>query len=84
MSVRKKKSVNFETNLLRLEEIVENLESGEKDLEESITLYEEGMKLYKECSLKLDNARQRVEVLLSSEDGNLEIIPFDDQEEEPF
>ena len=40
---------NFETNLKKLEAIVDKLENGEVDLEESVKLYEEGMKLKKNC-----------------------------------
>ena len=40
---------NFEKNLHKLEEIVEKLENGEVDLEESVKLYEEGMRLKKIC-----------------------------------
>ena len=43
---------NFESNLKKLEEIVEKLENGEVDLEESVKLYDEGMKLKKNCEEK--------------------------------
>ena len=43
------KDNNFENNLKKLESIVEKLENGEVDLEESVKLYEEGMNLKKAC-----------------------------------
>ena len=52
MQMNKNKN-NFESNLRKLEDIVEKLENGEVDLEESVKLYEEGMKLKKACEDKL-------------------------------
>ena len=49
----KEKDNNFELNLKKLELIVDKLESGEIDLEESVKLYEEGMKIKKICDKKL-------------------------------
>ena len=49
----KEKDNNFETNLKKLEMIVDKLESGDIGLEESVKLYEEGMKIKKICDKKL-------------------------------
>ena len=51
---------NFETNLKKLEEIVEKLENGDVDLEESVKLYEEGMNLKKICDEKLKNIESQI------------------------
>ena len=51
--MKKEKENNFESNLKKLEEIVEKLESGSIGLEESVKLYEEGMKIKKICDKKL-------------------------------
>lgn len=51
---------NFDTALLRLKEITENLESGENDLEMSMKLYEEGVHLVAFCNKSLENAKQKV------------------------
>lgn len=51
---------NFDTALLRLKEITENLESGENDLEMSMKLYEEGVHLVSFCSRSLENAKQKI------------------------
>ena len=58
-----KKKKSFETSLNRLQEISELLENDEVTLEESIKLYEEGIKLSKECYSTLENAELKVEQL---------------------
>ena len=54
------KEQSFETSIERLEAIVSQLESGSVSLEESVKLYEEGLNLAKNCSLKLENAKQKI------------------------
>jgi exodeoxyribonuclease VII small subunit len=56
--------MKFEDCLKRLEEIVERLEKGDLSLEESLALFEEGMKLSNSCRGELDQAEGRIEVLL--------------------
>ena len=56
----KDKQPNFEESLKKLETIVENLESGEIDLEKSVKLYEEGMRLKKICEEKLKNVEMQI------------------------
>jgi len=51
---------NFETNLKELEAIVDKLESGEIGLEESVKLYEEGMKIKKICDKKLKDIEMQI------------------------
>lgn len=51
---------NFEGSMKRLEEIVRRLEEGDVPLEESIRLYEEGMKLGQRCRRMLDQAQERI------------------------
>ncbi len=58
---------NFETSLKSLEEIVAKLESGNCSLEESISLFEKGMKLSSECTVILEKARQRIRTLADLE-----------------
>lgn len=67
MAAKKK---NFETQLKRLQAIVESLESGELALEKSVALYKEGMTLSKECRTQLENARN--EIRLFTEEGEKE------------
>ena len=71
--------MKFEEALKRLEKIVEELENGSLSLDESLEKYEEGIKLSKACSKKLEVARKKVEILLKSEDGSVELKPFDEQ-----
>jgi len=59
----------FEAALARLEEIVRALDGGEAPLDESLALFEEGVKLVKLCSEKLDRAEQTVKILVRGEDG---------------
>ena len=56
-------SLDFETALKQLEEIVQRLERGEVPLEESITLYERGNALKRICEGKLEAARTRIETI---------------------
>ena len=56
----KEKISNFETNLKKLELIVDKLESGEIGLEESVKLYEEGMKIKKICDNKLKDIEMQI------------------------
>jgi exodeoxyribonuclease VII small subunit len=60
---KKKSTENFEDKLSRLEEITSSLENGEVGLEESIQLFEEGVKLSKECFSILQKAELKVNVL---------------------
>lgn len=56
--------MEFEKNLKRLEEIVQQLGDGNIALEESLKLFEEGVKISRECTSKLSEAEQRVKLLL--------------------
>ena len=71
--------MKFEEALKRLEKIVEELENGSLSLDESLEKYEEGIKLSKACSKKLEVARKKVEILLKSEDGSAALKPFDER-----
>lgn len=57
--------MEFEKKLGRLEEIVTKMESGELSLEDSLKMFEEGVKLSRECNTQLQAAEQKVKVLLS-------------------
>tara|TARA_B100001540_G_scaffold182159_1_gene160656 strand:+ start:427 stop:651 length:225 start_codon:yes stop_codon:yes gene_type:complete len=56
----KDKQHNFEETLKKLEAIVDQLESGDVDLEKSVQLYEEGMRLKKICEEKLKNVEMQI------------------------
>lgn len=57
--------MEFEKKLVRLEEIVAKMESGDLALEDSLKMFEEGIKLSRECNTQLQAAEQKVKVLLS-------------------
>jgi len=77
-----KEANNFEEALKRLEEIVGELEQGEIPLEETLSLFEEGVNLSRFCRKKLDEAEKRVDLLLKDEGGVLYREPFSLAQEE--
>ncbi len=62
-------NITFESTLEKLEKIVRELESGNVTLEESLKLFEKGITLSGICSNKLKEAKQKVEILMDSENG---------------
>ena len=70
---------NFETSLAALEKIVRDLEVGDLQLEESLTLFEIGVRLARECQERLDQAERRVEILLRDSDGNPRVEALDEK-----
>ncbi len=56
--------MNFEKKLSRLEEIVSSMEKGSLPLEESLKLFEEGVRLSRDCHSQLNEAEQKVKLLL--------------------
>ncbi|MCZ7400178.1 MAG: exodeoxyribonuclease VII small subunit [Candidatus Methanoperedens sp.] len=71
--------MSFEEALLELEGIVEKLEKGQLSLDESLMLFEKGIKLVRECNDKLKNAQQKVEQLIE-ENGELRTEKFEVEE----
>ena len=63
----------FESALGELEAIVRKLENGDLDLEESLKLFEKGVKLSRECRERLTRAERRIEVLMKDSEGNLSL-----------
>lgn len=72
--------IKFEDALKKLEEIVENLESGEFGLDESLKKYEEGIKLIALCREKIENAKKKVEILIKTKDGKVKLEDFEKEE----
>ena len=60
-------NIDFEKSLFELEKIIEKLEKGECSLEESITLFEQGIKYTDECRCALENAKNRITDLTEAE-----------------
>tara|TARA_B110000003_G_scaffold122905_1_gene125336 strand:- start:742 stop:993 length:252 start_codon:yes stop_codon:yes gene_type:complete len=64
-------NMNFETALKSLEEIVNQLDSGEIDLDKAVEAYERGTKLKEHCEKKLKEAQLRIEKIEVGKDGDL-------------
>ena len=67
----KEKELKFEDGLKRLEAIVAKLESGNLPLDDSLKLFEEGVKLVRFCNERLAEAQQKVELLTKDQAGNV-------------
>lgn len=71
---------SFEAALAELQGIVHDLEEGQIGLEASLSRFEQGVHLLKNCYRILEQAEQRIEILTGTDaDGNLETAPFDAQ-----
>lgn len=75
-------AVKFEQAMARLETIVEELERGELPLDESLRIFEEGIRLSKTCLKMLNEAERKVEVLVQDRDGkrSLRALTLDDMD----
>lgn len=72
----KTSSLSFEASLEELERIVKELEKGDLPLEQSLALFETGMRLSAECKRQLEEAESRVEILLRK-GADVVAVPFD-------
>ena len=68
--------LKFEDCLVRLEQIVSALETGNLPLEESLKVFEEGVTLARHCSRYLDDAERRIEMLVKDDSGATTTRPF--------
>ncbi len=71
---------SFEAALKELETIVKQMESGEAKLEESLQLFERGIKLSRYCSQKLEEAEKKIELLVKDARGEYKATPFEPSE----
>ena len=76
-NVASTKKFNLEKSLADLEELVEELESGDLPLEKAMKKFEEGIKLTRGCQAALKDAEQKVEILLQSAGGE-DLDEFED------
>lgn len=74
------KSKKFEDALSELESIVKTLEEGEQSLEDSLKQFEDGVRLSRFCQESLNNAEQKVQILLKNDEGNEELQDFEKPE----
>ena len=72
----------FEESLKQLESIIAKLERGDLPLEESVQLFEEGIKLSDACKKDLETAEGKVQMLLKQKDGSRKAVPFREGKEE--
>lgn len=67
----------FESSLNELEQIVKQLEEGDLPLDESLKLFENGVRLSRECRERLTNAERRIEVLMKESNGTISLQQVD-------
>ena len=73
------KLATFEDSLKKLDEIVGQLENGNLPLEDSIRLFEEGVRLSTVCKQELETAEGKVQMLIKQRDGSMKTEPFPPQ-----
>ena len=73
--------VKFEKAILRLEKIVDDLETGELDIDKFLEIFEEGIKMSRVCSKKLSEAEAKIEKLTRDQKGELvaELFPVEEE-----
>lgn len=76
-----KKSYPFEESLTKLETLVDKMESGELSLEDSLSTFEEGIRLTRSCQEALKQAEQKVQLLMEK-NGEISSEPFPDREDD--
>lgn len=72
MAEPKKKTIDLEKSMTELENIVEQLETGDLPLDKSLKQFEKGVRLSRECQAALTEAEQKVQILLDSELGDVD------------
>ena len=80
---KKEEILTFEAALKRLETIVEQMESGETDLDTMIASFEEGQRLVKFCTAKLNEVEKKIEKIVKDGAGNVTVEPFELSAESP-
>lgn len=70
---------NFENQMEKLEQIIAQLEKGDLSLDESVTKFEEGIKISKECNKILEDAEKKITILVN-EDGEIKEKDFEAKE----
>ena len=80
---KKEEVLTFESALKRLETLVEQMESGETELDTMIASFEEGQRLVKFCTAKLNEVEKKIEKIVKDGAGNVTVEPFELNAEEP-
>jgi len=76
------KSNEFEKSFQQLEEIVKRLEGENLPLDESLQLFEEGIRLSRFCNQKLEEVEKKIELILADAKGQPRVEPFEEEEAE--
>ena len=74
--MKKSMKKSFEEQISELEKIINELENGNLNLDDSVVKFEEGMKISKECSKMLENAEKKITILLNDENGEVKEEDF--------
>jgi exodeoxyribonuclease VII small subunit len=86
MANKDRSSKKFELALEELESVIEQLESGDLSLEDSLAAFENGVGLIKYCNQKLSEVESKIEILLKDKEGRLQLKALnsiaDDEEED--
>lgn len=77
MTKKDQPNKKFEAALEELEQIVEQLESGDLSLEDSLAAFEKGVGLVKLCNQKLTEVEKKIELLVKDKEGKLQLKPFE-------
>jgi exodeoxyribonuclease VII small subunit len=77
MAKKEESPITFEVALKRLETIVDEMESGEMDLDKMIASFEEGQKLVKFCTAKLNEVEKKIEKIVKDGNGGTTVEPFE-------
>ena len=73
---------SFEDRLTALESVVDRLERGELSLDDSVRLFEEGVHLSNACKLELEKAEGRIQVLVETQGGGVQVAEMDEELDE--
>mgnify|MGYP003526945616 CR=1 FL=1 len=76
--------LSFEKALDQLEQIVQEMEAGKLSLENALKKFEEGMKLSRFCSQKLEETEKKITLLMEAQDGSIRETPFETNGDHPI
>lgn len=76
------KKMSFEDSLKRLDKLVEEMESGEMELDAMISAFEEGQLLVKACTEKLNEVERKIEKVVKDGEGGVTAVPFDESKDD--
>jgi exodeoxyribonuclease VII small subunit len=81
MDEMERDGTSFATRMTALEQVVSDLESGDLSLEDALRAFEKGIVLVRALDAQLNEAEHRIELLMRTEDGRLELRPAAEDED---